>query len=384
MLKKYFIYLPSIQGNVEDEWVQCLKQIEKNRMAGNRPLKLNIFTNLKNYSGYLKIKDKIVKSVIDSFGDYCPAINVSIHPPEKPWNVIVEAVFIISDSSEAVTKFWNSIPYVIINSASGKEIWGAGLGCGLYPDDTRKAAMAAFDQMVVILRNEEMSLNNIVRQWNYIGNILSVKDGFQNYQIFNEVRSDYYHKYRTVSGFPAATGVGMGLGGVMLDFCTVKADESVKIQPISNPNQVNAYEYGQQVLKGLANKGTSGKHPPQFERALLLTNKQVSVLHVSGTASIIGQETIGREDIEEQTLVTIENIKKLTDPERISQITETPVQYSGKYDLLRVYIKRQEDFGIVKAICNEHFPGVPIVYVEADICRDDLLTEMEAEYFLRS
>ncbi len=384
MLKKYFIYLPAIQGNVEEEWEQCLKQIEKTGMAGIRPLKLNIFTNFADYAGYLKIGEKIIESVINSFGDHCPVINISVQPPEKPWNVIAEALFIISDPSGVTTKYHNSIPYVAINTSSGKEIWGAGLGCGLHPDNTRKAAIAAFDQVVDILNDEDMSLNHIVRQWNYIGNILAVKNGFQNYQIFNEVRSEYYHRYRTVSGFPAATGVGMRLGGVMLDFCAVKADESVKIRAISNPNQVNAYEYGQQVLKGVATQGKIKKHPPQFERALLLTNNQFSILHVSGTAAIIGQETIGIDNIEEQTLITIENIKKLTDTERISQITGNAVQYSGKYNLLRVYIKRQEDFGMVKAICNEHFPEVPAVYIEADICRDDLLTEIEAEYFLRT
>jgi hypothetical protein len=85
-----------------------------------------------------------------------------------------------------------------------------------------------------------MSLNNVVRQWNYIGEILKVERGFQNYQIFNEVRSEYYEKYRTISSFPAATGKGMKYGGVFLDFCAVKSDEDLRIMAVNNPNQVNA------------------------------------------------------------------------------------------------------------------------------------------------
>jgi spore coat polysaccharide biosynthesis protein SpsF (cytidylyltransferase family) len=50
-----------------------------------------------------------------------------------------------------------------------------------------------------------------------------------------------------------------------------------------------------------------------------------------------------------------------------------------KFSLVRVYIKKQEDFNSVKSICYEHFKDSPVIFVEADICRDDLLTEIEAE-----
>ncbi|MFO7622669.1 MAG: hypothetical protein R6W81_15620 [Bacteroidales bacterium] len=383
MLKKYFIFLPAVQGSFGEEWEQCLRQIEKTIVMGNRMLKINVFCDLPDYAQYLEKKDLIHKDVERLFGDKSPAINFTVHPPEKPWKVVVEAVGLISDSEAVLTRFHEGRPYVVITDSSGREVWGAGFGAGLFPKDTRKAAEAAFRQVIDVLDSEGMSLNNIVRQWNYIGNILSVREKFQNYQIFNEVRSEYYHTYRTVHGFPAATGVGMGLGGVILDFCAVSTGESLKLNPVSNPNQVNAYDYGQKVLKGLPDRGKTVKHPPQFERALLVSNNRFSTLYISGTASIIGQQTIGKNDVAEQTLVTIENIRKLTDVERLSQIIGEPDLYSGKFILLRVYIKRQEDFGIVKEICNDHFPDVPAVFIEADICRDDLLTEIEAELILK-
>jgi len=383
MLKKYFIFLPAVQGSFDEEWEQCLREVDESSGMGNRFLKMNVFCDLPRYSEYLNRKEKIHKEVTRLLGDRSPAINVTVHPPEKPWKVIVEAVGLLSDSKEVVTRYHTDRPYVVISTSSGKEVWGAGFGAGQFPESTREAAGAAFEQVLEVLNREGLSLNNIVRQWNYIGNILSVKEGFQNYQIFNEVRSEYYHRYRTIKGFPAATGVGMGLGGVILDFCAVSEGESLKIKPVSNPNQVNAYEYGQKVLKGLPDKGKSVKHPPQFERALMISNNQFSTLYVSGTASIIGQQTIGKKDVEKQTLVTIENIRKLADTERLSQITGNPEQPSEKYILLRVYIKRQEDFSVVKEICASHFPDVPAVYIEADICRDDLLTEIEAELLLK-
>ncbi len=60
------------------------------------------------------------------------------------------------------------------------------------------------------------------------------------------------------------------------------------------------------------------KHAPQFERALLIANRKEAVLHISGTASIIGQETVGKDDIEKQTIVTINNMGLLSDAGRIN------------------------------------------------------------------
>ena len=92
MLKKYIVYLPVIRGSIEEEWEQCRNQIVKDLSLGIRPLKMNIFVSTPDYPSYVEIKKIIAKSVIETFGDFCPAINVSIHPPEKPGKVAVEAL----------------------------------------------------------------------------------------------------------------------------------------------------------------------------------------------------------------------------------------------------------------------------------------------------
>lgn len=376
MEKEYRIYTPSVRGSIGSEWEQCRNQISEDVAKGLRPVKLNIFISVPDFPDYAEKKQFISRSVIAAFSDQCPAFNVSIHPPEEPFRVAVEALFAAGSRSGISTRFLGEFPYVVIESNNGKEVWSAGLGLDKDHDDTRKCAEAAFDIMGEILERENLSFNNIVRQWNYIGDILGMHSGFQNYQVFNEVRTEYYNKYRTIQGFPAATGVGMKYGGVYLDFCAVKSDETVRIESVTNPSQVNAYEYGQEVLKGRSAGTGSLKNPPQFERGLLVINKEVSTLFISGTASIIGQETIGRGDVAEQTAVSIENLRRVADMQRIRNLTGKDDK--GKYSLLRVYIKRQDDFGIVRDICKEQFKGSPIVFIEADICRDDLLTEIEA------
>jgi enamine deaminase RidA (YjgF/YER057c/UK114 family) len=384
MIGKYLIFEPEANGKIGDEWRQCLKQIIYRREPGFKLIKLNVFVNVADYSGYLKVRSEIGKSIHDAFGDQCPAYNVTAHPPEGEWKISVEAGYTDIDISDVSSGEWNSIPYVICITDVGKELWVGGLGSGLFPTDTRKAAESAFEQMKSILEKENMTLNHLVRQWNYIGNILEIKNDFQNYQVFNEVRSEYYQKYRNVRGYPAATGIGMKLGGVSIDFCAVMTNETVQVKPIENPNQVNAYEYGQQVLKGLAGEGKTLKHPPQFERALLITRKIKSTLFVSGTASIIGQETIGIDDVEKQTEVTIENIYKLTDQKRIGNVTSNNDIEWGRFILIRTYVKDREDFNKVRAICIEKFPDVQQIFVESDICRDNLLVEIEAEFSINN
>jgi hypothetical protein len=379
MQKEYFIYHPLKEGKIEEEWDQCLKQIRNAISNVNQPVKINIFTDLADFDAFLIMRKKIIKSACGSLGDHLPAISFTAHPPEKPWKIAVEALFIQSGFTDIITEFFDTIPYVVIKTKWGKEIWAAGLGSGFSPEDTRIAAETAFNQAAGILQKEKMTMNNIIRQWNYIGNILNVRKGFQNYQIFNEVRSEYYNRYRTVHGYPAATGIGMGLNGVIIDFCAVQADGSVQIRGLSNPNQVNAYEYGQIVLKGIKETGKPKKQPPQFERALLFATQKSPVLYISGTASIKGQETIGIRDVKKQTLVTIDNIKKLADLQLIKEITGKGTEYALRYTLLRVYIKYQKDFVVVRKICEEMFPSVPAVFIQADICRDNLLTEIEAE-----
>jgi hypothetical protein len=383
MPAKYFVFLPRTKGSIEEEWKQCLNQIISTRDSGYSPVKLNIFTDLPDFETFISVRRKIVDSAVNAFGSECPAMNITVQPPEKPWKTAVEAAFVATGSCNITGKSFNSIPYIIFESEAGKEIWSGGISSYLYPADTRRAAEKAFDLMLAILDNEQMSLNNVVRQWNYIGDILTVREGYQNYQIFNEVRSEYYHSYRNIKGYPAATGVGTKHGGVILDFRALKPHGSVMIKPVENPNQINAYNYEQQVLKGVADKGRTVKHPPQFERGLLLANNQDSTLFISGTASIIGQVTIGIDDIEKQTIITIENIMKLSDPVRLGKLVAKPIPYRGKYSLLRVYIKRQSDFNLVRQICDSYFPEIPAIYIEADICRDDLLIEIEAEAVLQ-
>lgn len=379
-MNRYLTFQPDTSGDAILEWGQCLEKMHGFRLTDYKLVRINIFANMPDYQAYASIIEQVKRSLTEKYGNNCPAFSVIMEPPRKPLNISVEARYMNDTNGDFVTKFNNSIPYVVRESDSAKEIWAGGMGAGLFPADTRKASQAAFDQMREILEAENMSYDHIVRQWNFIGKILEVKNDLQNYQVFNEVRSENYHKFRRIHSYPAATGIGVKHGGVTIDFYAVEPQQGLKIIAIDNPDQIRPYDYSQQVLKGKPLAGKETKQPPQFERAVFVADRQSYSLFVSGTASIIGQATIGIDDIVKQTEVTLENIKKLTDANRIQHLTGNSQADAGKLILLRAYIKYQEDFSKVESICNERFPGVPIVYCEADVCRDNLLVEIEAEF----
>ena len=51
--------------------------------------------------------------------------------------------------------------------------------------------------------------------------------------------------------------------------------------------------------------------------------------------------------------------------------------------LVRVYIKRQEDYASIRAACEKRLGELPTIYAVADVCRPDLLVEIEGIAFSR-
>jgi hypothetical protein len=50
---------------------------------------------------------------------------------------------------------------------------------------------------------------------------------------------------------------------------------------------------------------------------------------------------------------------------------------------IRVYLKRAEDLAKCRAVCERRLGPVPVIYAVADICRPELLVEIEGVAFTR-
>jgi enamine deaminase RidA (YjgF/YER057c/UK114 family) len=105
---------------------------------------------------------------------------------------------------------------------------------------------------------------------------------------------------------------------------------------------------------------------------------------VSGTASITGSETRFVDDPVGQTNQTLDNIEALIGEANLAQhgMPGLGARLDG-LALVRVYIKRQEDYEAVRAACEQRLGELPTIYAVADVCRPDLLVEIEGMAFSR-
>ncbi len=95
---------------------------------------------------------------------------------------------------------------------------------------------------------------------------------------------------------PAASALGFESGP--LTICFFAAREAMPLA-IENPRQVSAYKYPEDY----------GPRSPTFSRASAIELHGQTVLFISGTASIVGHQTMHAGDVVAQTQETIVNIK---------------------------------------------------------------------------
>ena len=220
--------------------------------------------------------------------------------------------------------------------------------------------MVAFRFLGDVLRREGFPLNSIIRQWNYIERITAFDGQDQHYQAFNNARSDFYSKTEWTNGYPAATGIGANLGGILIDVdAVVFTTPDAFATPIDNKLQVAAHAYSEQVLEVARQKKTT----PKFERAKSMSFQDRKLIYISGTAAIRGEESLKGVGLERQLRITMENIAELI--------------ADAKLVKLRVYLKNKSDYEEAERLMNTYGLNIPISYMWADVCRDELLIEIE-------
>lgn len=244
---------------------------------------------------------------------------------------------------------------------------------GIYHTDVFSSVHEQSDSVMKtilgILSNEGFSVIDIVRQWNYIENITEKEaSGSQRYQEFNDVRSQYYGNFFIENGYPAATGIGTQYGGVQIEV-DVLSRSALYSHRIDNPSQRAAYVYSKDVLVGNNNVTT-----PKFERARSVSFNRNGWIYISGTAAIRGEVSLG-DNAFLQTSIALDNIELLISE---SNLSTYGVLGKVKLNTFRVYVKESGYLEDIKKCIDSRFPDVDVIYVNADICRDNLLVEIEA------
>src|SRR5690606_25155362 len=122
---------------------------------------------------------------------------------------------------------------------------------------------------------------------------------------------------------------------------------------IENPRQLSAYAYPTQY----------GPRSPAFSRAVTVTAAQHRMLFVSGTASIVGHETVHHGDVIAQTREAVANVSALL--EQVNTSTLPPIHLG---DLAyRVYIRDAHDCLSVRQTLETSIDApARALYVQAD------------------
>jgi len=226
----------------------------------------------------------------------------------------------------------------------------------------QQATESAYRQVFALL--DTLRYPHLFRFWNYIADINTHSFGLERYRQFNQGRQDAFlaHGRDVVGNVPAASALGAAQGPLTIAFLAGR----VAPLNIENPRQISAYEYPPQY----------GPRNPTFSRASLVRMGQKEVLFVSGTASIVGHATRHPADVVAQTRETMTNIDAVL--AEANHLASQP-----RFDLrslhYMVYVRNPADLAPIRAeLAHRVGDALKAVYLQADVCRQDLLLEIEA------
>lgn len=204
------------------------------------------------------------------------------------------------------------------------------------------------------------------RTWNYLARINDEAQGLERYRQFNIGRHDAFAARGgfTAASMPAACALGAADGPLSIAFMAGRAPSLA----IENPRQIAAYDY----------PADYGPRSPSFARAALAQLPGQELLFVSGTASIVGHETIHIGDVAAQMRESLANITVVV----LEANRHSPCSGAAPWrtDALayRAYVRRAEDVAVARHTLREVLGKVEVTYVQADVCRTELLVEVEA------
>lgn len=215
-------------------------------------------------------------------------------------------------------------------------------------------ARAAFEKAESLLQGAGADMFSVARTWLWLGDILSW------YDALNSARTDFFlergllNNKPGASRMPASTGIGVKPAGdpiCSLDLIAVKSAEAAFRCHGAAGNQDSAYQYGS-----------------AFSRAAQAAMPAGDTVFVSGTAAIDAQGlTRHIDDAGGQIEMTIDNVRAVLGDMGCRE--EDVVQAI-------VYAKNAEVEETFRTVC-EDFPWPALIMI-ADVCRPDLLFEVEA------
>ncbi|HOW65752.1 MAG TPA: Rid family hydrolase [Candidatus Paceibacterota bacterium] len=225
--------------------------------------------------------------------------------------------------------------------------------------------MDMFDRAHQLLRQHGAAYTDVVRTWIYLSKILDW------YGEFNEARNRKYQEFGlmprqmdsappTEFGLPASTGIQGDnplRAAAVMDVLAMTAETGKRpqIERLGNVRQKDAFRYG-----------------AAFCRGTVIRDPELCQFQISGTAAIDEQGvSLYPDNAEGQIQRTLDNLESLMEPVGAG---------FSKVCSATVFLKRAEDAAIYRQILRDRgLENLPAVCMVADICRSELLFELDAQ-----
>lgn len=230
--------------------------------------------------------------------------------------------------------------------------------------DLAAAAEHAYARLLAFHR--DMGFPALLRVWNYFPRLHERHDGLDRYQIFCLGRHRALERIPLGEGdLPAATAIGTRAPGLVIYFLAGREPG----RQIENPRQVSAFRYPARY----------GPRSPSFSRATLRHWAGAPHLYISGTASIVGHETC-HDEVSAQLREILANLKAVMRATGEPALA-TPGAGPERLSLLKAYVRHPGDAQRVQAVLKDTLDSTPpLLLLQGDICREDLLVEIEGLY----
>jgi chorismate lyase/3-hydroxybenzoate synthase len=170
---------------------------------------------------------------------------------------------------------------------------------------------------------------------------------------------------------PAATAIGTPADEPALQVYFLAA--ALPGLDVENPRQVSAWRYPRRY----------GPKSPLFSRGTILRLNGSHQFLISGTASVVGHETHHENQVANQLSESLRNVHSLlNEGHRLMGGARAKLDSSG---ILKVYIRDEEDLEVIRQTLDaETAAEIPRVFLQGDVCRTNLLTEIDGIVNCRS
>lgn len=200
----------------------------------------------------------------------------------------------------------------------------------------------------------QSAFRHLLRMWNYLDAINEGAGDMERYRQFCVGRGRGLGT--SSQAYPSASALGRHIPDNLLQVFWLAG--KVPGTAIENPRQVSAYHYPR----------VHGPVSPTFARALVAPDETVLI---SGTASIVGHVSQHHDNPMEQLEETVRNLAALTPH------AGRALGSSGE-DIFKIYVRDPEMTPKIAERLRQLYPKGEFLFVAADVCRRELLVEIEA------